>query len=114
MESLAGSAWAAEETDCKTAADFFPKKRKLPPIFLERGPWEDRGPGQKKKEKTDTVRRVGEPLAPRALQPDSNINTLYIYTRKVSVLCYGHLNIYNAIHKIFNKIISYESNADKS
>jgi hypothetical protein len=28
---------------------------------------------------------------------------------KVSVLCYGHLNIYNAIHKIFNKIISYES-----
>jgi hypothetical protein len=28
---------------------FFPKKkRKLPPIFLERGPWEDRGPGQKK------------------------------------------------------------------
>jgi hypothetical protein len=72
------------------------------------------GPGAKKKEKTDTVRRVGEPLAPRALQPDSNINTLYIYTRKVSVLCYGHLNIYNAIHKIFNKIISYESNADKS
>jgi hypothetical protein len=37
------------------------------------------GPGAKKKEKTDTVRRVGEPLAPRALQPDSNINTLYIY-----------------------------------
>jgi hypothetical protein len=27
MESLAGSAWAAEETDCKTAADFFPKKK---------------------------------------------------------------------------------------
>jgi hypothetical protein len=33
MESLAGSAWAAEETDCKTAADFFPKKKNCRQFF---------------------------------------------------------------------------------
>jgi hypothetical protein len=51
MESQAGSAWAAAETDCKTAADFFPKKKKTAANFSRTWAVGGPGPGAKKRKK---------------------------------------------------------------